>query len=46
LHVRIDKLEKRLKRATTQVEDASRHYTAYMREKEFRVAEEKSGNKE
>jgi hypothetical protein len=39
LDSRIEKLEKRLKRTTSQMEDASRHYAAYTREREFRKAE-------
>lgn len=40
LDSRIDKLEKRLKRTTAQMEDASRHFAAYTRERDFRKAEE------
>lgn len=39
LDSRIEKLEKRLKRTTSQMEDASRHYAAYIRERDFRKDE-------
>jgi len=35
LDMRIEKLDKRLKRITSQMEDASRHYAAYIRERDF-----------
>lgn len=40
LEMRIEKLDKRLKRTTSQMEDASRHYAAYIRERDFRKGED------
>ena len=40
LDMRIEKLDKRLKRTTSQMEDASRHFAAYIRERDFRKSEE------
>jgi hypothetical protein len=40
INTRITKLEKRLSRAKSQVEDASRHVEGYVRERDFRAKEE------
>jgi hypothetical protein len=40
INTRIAKLEKRLTRAKSQVEDASRHVEGYVRERDFRAKEE------
>ena len=42
INTRITKLEKRLVRAKSQVEDAGRHVEGYIRERDFRAKEESS----
>jgi hypothetical protein len=42
INTRIAKLEKRLTRAKSQVEDASRHVEGYVRERDFRAKEDGS----
>ncbi len=46
LDSRIEKLDKRLKRVTAQMEDASRHHAAYVRELQFRIAEGETKSKD
>jgi hypothetical protein len=42
IELRIAKLQKRLDRAKSQIEDASRHVEGYLRERDFRAKEEKA----
>ena len=42
IELRITKLQKRLDRAKSQIEDASRHVEGYLRERDFRAKEEKA----
>ena len=43
IDLRISKLQKRLERARSQIEDASRHVEGYLRERDFRAKEAETG---